>query len=76
MSQRQLRFWLWKDRYYGDLTEAQDDYFHGYLGNTTNVKPYQICADRLRSLHRDSALDHHVQWQPGRVLLLLGRPSG
>lgn len=29
---RQLRFWLWKDRYYPELTEEQDMYFHGHLG--------------------------------------------
>lgn len=30
--QRQLRFWIYRDYYYPNLTKAEDEYLHTHLG--------------------------------------------
>ncbi|KAI6784067.1 uncharacterized protein J7T54_004613 [Emericellopsis cladophorae] len=59
---RQLRFWLWKDRYYGDLTEAQDDYFHGHLDHCIETLRLTIMCNGNPAVYSfywdDPAADH------------------
>ncbi|KAK5998946.1 Transacylase cctO-like protein [Cladobotryum mycophilum] len=34
---RQLRFWLYRDHYYPNITDAQDNYMHGHLDHCINA---------------------------------------